>query len=160
KRAEGKGFLTSPFQDTFIQISGVATPRLRVLLRASYTHQTLLNYSGVGNASPAPVPENAPNGSRSYFQYSWTHPELAFGVRVELSKPWFVLLRQSYTQTFVSVPVESKLRDDSESGGPASSVITGIGNYGVYRNDYALLYDDRDDEIDPQSGQYHQIGQS
>ncbi len=160
KGSEGESLLVSPFQDVYLQLGYIATPSMRVLLRASYTNQSMLTFSGVGNDSPVPVAENARTGDDGYFDWSWAHPTVSFGVRLKLAKPVFLLFSNSYSLNWFRLPEQSKLRDDvAGTGGVPAGLVRGIETHGLFLNEYAIQYDSRNGEVDPRDGQYHQLGQ-
>ncbi len=160
KKGEGDSLLVSPFQDINLRLTYVATPALRVLLRASYTTESLLTYSGVGNVSPEPIAENSPTGARQYFTWGWTHPTAAIGARVRLSKAFYVQVSNWYSQNWISLPRRSKVRDDALGLNDVPlGLVRGASAHGLFTSEYALQYDTRNDEIDPRDGMFHQLGQ-
>lgn len=155
---EGEGGLTSPYHDVYLRLAWLAAPALELQFRASYTGESMLSYSGVGNASPAPVAANSPTGDDRYFSWSWRHPKLTFGARAAVLGPLHFLVRVAYTHNWFTIPDESKLRDDAEFGSETErDLVRGLTTHGLLSNDFALELDTRDDHVDPKTGHYHEL---
>src|SRR5262249_39628773 len=142
--------------DVYLQLAYFIVPKLRLMLRGSYTDESYLKYSGLGDASISPIRANAPNGKRSYYEWAWTHPTASAGLRITLPYGLFLQLNAFYEHTWFRIPSDSGLREDATD--PAlAGLIRGTRGHGLFYLEDALLYDTRDDEVNTSSGQFHQL---
>jgi hypothetical protein len=147
-----------PYQDYYLSLSWNVLASLRLLARVSYTDESALRYSGVGNAAPLPSADLSPTGRIEYFEWGWTHPSARIGARVDLSEAFAVQVENHYTQDFFDVGSDTKLRSDYESDDPTvSGLVPTLSPHAVFLSQYALIFDVRDDEDEPQSGQFHEL---
>jgi hypothetical protein len=149
---------TVPYQDFYVSLSWNVLPNLRLLARLSYTDESSLRYSGMGNAAPLPSAETSPTGSIEYYEWGWTHPSTRVGVRLALSDAFALQIENHYTRDWFDVARDSKLRTDYESDDQAvSELVPTLTPHAVFLSQYALVFDARDDEDDPQKGQFHEL---
>jgi hypothetical protein len=162
-RVEASGLLTFklgvggspivlPYQDGLLQWTWFLSRDLRLLLRATYTNESFLHYSGVGNASPDPSGSDA--AARDRDQWAWLHPALSAGLRQRLHGPFYVQLRAGYAYNHLRFADTSRLLADDRAG-----VITGARDHGQLLGEASLLLDTRDDEVITHCGQFHQLEQ-
>jgi outer membrane protein assembly factor BamA len=150
------GDLAIPYQDYFVQITvpHLAGDRLRLQIRPSFTKETTQRYYGLGNASPAPADDDLP--ARDF--YGRTHPTLWVRARYRLFASIYGELGASYTQNWLDVRPASTLDAEMHAG---SSTVRGLlgdaQDHGVLLGEVTLQLDTRDDEIDPERGQFHQL---
>ncbi len=148
-----------PYQDYYLSLSWNVLSDLRLLARLSYTDESFLRYSGVGNAAPLPSADASPTGRIEYYEWGWTHPSVRVGARLELSDAFAPQIENHYTQDFFDVAEDSKLRADYESDDPAvSDLIPTLSPHAVFVSQYALMFDVRDDEDDPQKANFTSSG--
>jgi outer membrane protein assembly factor BamA len=148
------GFLI-PYQDYYVQWTApeLLDGRLRLEARPSFTRETTQRYYGLGNASPAPEKEVA---TRDF--YGRTHPMVWARGRYRFWDGWSVGLGAYYTHNWMDIPPTSTLAMQMRSVDPFVRGLLGHATrHGVLLFETLLLYDSRDDEIDTERGQYHQI---
>jgi hypothetical protein len=157
KTKEDGGGLRVPFTDHYalLTIPQLIPDRVRLELRPAFTLQQLL-YSGMGNASPPPV--RAPNGSLARYLYQWTHPSLLLDTRIKLPVENLTFLSGVLaTYDYVAIPSDSFLATDIVKPNLAERPAVAASPYGVVLLRAGIMYDTRDDEIEPRSGQWHQL---
>jgi Omp85 superfamily domain len=120
---------------------------LRVEVRPSFTLDSALPFFGIGNRPPIPPTIVA---SRDF--YERLHPALMVAMRWRLSRHWFALDGAQLIYNKVSVAPDSTLARELAAIDP---YLTSA--HGLLRVDAGLVYDSRDNEIAPNSGQYHQV---
>lgn len=151
---EGKPYII-PYQDYYVQFSvpGLLGGRLRVEARPSFTQESTQRFYGLGNASPAPA---ADSPERDF--YGRTHPMLWARARYRFFSSLNFGLGAYYTENWMKIPAGGTLATQMASGDPAIQEILGhAGRHGVLLFESLLLYDSRDDEIDTERGQFHQV---
>jgi hypothetical protein len=145
------------YQDYYAVLSfaQLVPGRLRLELTPSYTDETELQYSGLGNASPAPLPSGPRAGT---FHYGRTHPTAQIRTRITLPHRLFANLGISATYNDLDVAPDSLVSVQRYGGSPAvRDALRGPDRHGVVFFEWALLFDTRDDEVAPTSGHYHQV---
>lgn len=143
------------FQDYYVAFVApeILAGRLRLEIRPSFTREGTLKYYGVGNASRAPA-EHVP--SRDF--YERTHPTLLSRARVKMAETLFVEAGASYTYNSLRVDPQSRLAADLAAGlDPLGETNPEADAHGVALFEVALMYDSRDQEIDPEAGQFHAV---
>jgi hypothetical protein len=154
--SEGGNHLVIPYQDYYVQWTApeLLDGRLRLEARPSFTRDTTLRYYGIGNASPAPSGSDVP--SRDF--YGRTHPMVWARGRYRFWDYMNFGLGSYYTQSWMTVPASGTLAMQMASGDPVVRRLLGEARtHGVLLFETLLLYDSRDDEIDTERGQFHQI---
>jgi outer membrane protein assembly factor BamA len=150
-----EGGTVIPYQDYFIQatIPHLANDRLRLQIRPSFTKETTQRYYGLGNAAAAPADGDMP--ARDF--YGRTHPTLSVRARYRLFDAFYAELGTSYTQNWLDVRADSTLATEMRGGPTAVRDLLGDArNHGVLLGEVTLQLDTRDNEIDPEHGQFHQ----
>jgi hypothetical protein len=151
---EGKSFII-PYQDYYVQWTApeLMGGRLRLEARPSFTQETTQRYYGLGNASAAPVKD-----VRARDFYGRTHPMLWVRARYRFWSSLNFGLGAYYTQNWMNIPAGGTLATQMASGDPLVRDLLGhAGRHGVLLFESLLLYDSRDDEIDTERGQFHQV---
>ena len=156
KPKESGGGVRVPYQDDYFQLTIPNAIRhvLRLDIRPSFTEETTLNYYGLGNASKiGPV---ADSGAR-YYQYGRIHPTMAVHARLTLGKNVYAVVGNLYTHNWLDVPADGRLNADRQGNDSrVREILGGTQSHGVDLFEYALVYDDRDEEFSTHKGQYHQ----
>ena len=156
KPGEGMGDpLVIPYQDYYVQWTApqLLDHRLRVEARISFTRETTQRFYGLGNASPAPDSELP---SRDF--YGRTHPMVWTRARYRIWDHLHAGFGSYYTQNWLEVPAQSTLAQQMVTGDPLVRTLLGAhAPHGVLLLEALALYDSRDNEIAPESGQFHQI---
>jgi outer membrane protein assembly factor BamA len=152
------GELVLPYQDIYVMLTvpQLATNRLRLEIRASYTRETTLSYFGIGNAAPAP--DEGPQGqpARDYFQYGLKHPSLVLRARLKLSEIWSVQFGNILSYQDPDIHEDSLLARDAHN--PALDRFFGtLAAHWLNVLETALLFDSRDEETSTMHGMFHQI---
>ena len=145
-----KGFPPTPsYIDaaTTLTIPQLLDDHLRLEIRPSFTLDEALPYFGVGNKPPVPA-TTVP--SRDF--YERLHPSLSVLTRWRLSAHWFVLGGVQGTFNKLNAPADGTL---AQEDGPTDPFL--FKPHGVVRFETGLVYDSRDNEVAPNSGQYHQL---
>ncbi len=120
---------------------------LRLEIRPSVTLDDALPFYGLGDKPPVPastVPE------RDFYQRF--HPALSVVTRARLSKHWFVLGGAQVTFNKITAAADSTLATELAASDPYL-----MRAHFVLRGETGIAYDSRDNEVAPNSGQYHQI---
>ena len=149
------GNLKIPYQDDYVLLSlpHAVRNRLKLELRAAFTHEATEKYYGIGNA--VMVPENR-SLDDPFYEYERTHVTLSADGTLRVAGPIWLLLWISYVQTWLDVPPNTKLAEDAVAGSPTvRSLVTTFAPQGVVTFSYGVAFDTRDDEVAPVSGQYH-----
>lgn len=147
--------LLVPYQDIYLKLT---VPRIfgaasELQIMPEYTTETTLGYYGIGNASTATPP---PGMSSSYFWYSRTHPTLPVELRWRLVDHLIGVAGVRYTQNWMTVPAGSKLAVDQSSGSAeVRSFLGPTAPHGVATFTYGLRWDDRDSNVSPHTGSFH-----
>lgn len=124
-------------------------------IRPSFTDEQTLYYFGMGNASTTQRPAGT---SLTYFQYGRIHPSIVADLRFKIVDHFAGKTGVRYTQTWLSIPAESKLGDDIRNGSPVvKSLIGPTGNQSVVLFRYGLQFDDRDNEVTPHLGTFDEF---
>lgn len=145
-----------PFQDDYLVLTvpQLVPGVLRLEVRPSFTHETLLNYSGVGNASPPPDFSLG----REHNVYTRMHPSLMARARLSLVGPLFLQTGIRYTYNHIDFAADSVLARDLATGSPVvKDALVGTTDHSVVEFDDGLVLDTRDDEVSPTSGQFHLV---
>ncbi len=141
-------------QDYYLKLSlpWLAGGKARLDARASWTRQDPVHYYGLGNAS-----ERLPRGqfAPGYYDYTRTHPTFWVKLRLHVGGPFFVRIGNSYTQNSYQIAPDSKLAQDIASPDPeVRALLNHPRDSAVDFFEYALMYDTRDNEIEPTRGAY------
>jgi hypothetical protein len=150
--------LQIPFFDNYLllDLHHLIPRRLGLELRISHTHEEGLRYFGLGNASHI-EPGREPSDPR--YQYDRTHPTVAIALSHELGGDWKLQWGGSFTYNSLSVPNAGLLAEDAASPNDDVRKLTQIvPRHGVVTFKYGLAWDTRDDEVQPEHGQYHSLG--
>jgi Omp85 superfamily domain len=149
--------IVSPFQDYSLELIvprlGPAE-RLRLDARISYTDESTLKYTGIGNASPA-----LPSGLLDTVdEYGRIHPTASLEVRARLTSLLFVLGGANLTYNRLEVPEGTILYRDQQTGSPeVRSILGSFAPHAVALLTAEAQLDTRDDEIVTRSGQFHTL---
>jgi outer membrane protein assembly factor BamA len=149
------GDLGSPYQDVYLQLTrkDLWRGRLRLELRAAYTRESNLRYYGLGNAAPAPANDIA---ARDFFIR--VHPAVRARVQYQIAGPIHVALGTMYMHNWIDVPPGSTLAEDAANGSPeVRDVLKLDRRHGLHLLQAGLIFDSRDDEIAPSTGQNHRF---
>jgi outer membrane protein assembly factor BamA len=144
-----------PYLDSYllVDLPHVLRKRLHLRFRASHTRELTLKYYGLGNASR--IEAGRP---REYFLYERSHPTLDFRAEYQLTHALQLLWRASYTQNWFEIPPEGQLARDMREGPEKVQRLLGSAeSHAVATFSYGLGWDDRDDQVSPHRGQYHQL---
>jgi outer membrane protein assembly factor BamA len=147
--------LVVPNQDYYVQWTAphLLNERLRVEARLSFTRETTQRFFGLGNASTAPAIDLP---GRDF--YGRTHPMVWARARYRLWDRLHAGAGSYYTQNWLSVPPQSTLAQQMATGDSLVRTLLGAATpHGVLLLEALALYDSRDSEIAPGSGQFHQI---
>jgi outer membrane protein assembly factor BamA len=152
------GGLQLPYQDIYLQliVPQLASRRMRLEARVSYTRETTLAYYGIGNAAPAP--EEGPQGqpARDYFHYGLTHPSTLLRVRLKLSQAWSIQFGHILTYERPDVRVDSLVAHDARD--PALDRFFGpLTPHWVQLLETTLIFDTRDEETSTSRGMFHHL---
>jgi hypothetical protein len=147
--------LVVPFQDYYLQL---ALPnlgpgqRLRLDIRPSFTHESTLQYYGIGNASPRPAL------SRDQLEYERMHPTLNVEVRYRVVYRLYTLVGSGFTYNRLTVPPTTLLAMEQASGPPEVRALLGdFRSHGVELLTAELQWDSRDNEVVTERGQFHTL---
>ena len=157
KPRDGGGPIQVPYQDDYLQLTlpNLIKRKVRLEIRPSFTEESTIKYYGLGNASKiGPIQDT----SNAYYDYKRTHPTMAVHARLTLGKNIYAVVGNLYTHNWIDVPDNSRLAADMH--GPDARVreiLGGTKSHGVDLFEYALVYDDRDEEFSTHKGQYHQV---
>jgi hypothetical protein len=162
-RLEVGGFVTFkeqdrlifPYTDIYLElIVPHAGPRGRfhVDARVSYTDETTLKYTGIGNASPW-LPPGVPI-ARS--EYGRIHPTASLEVRTRVRSNFYILGGAQLVFNDLTVAAGTVLAMDHDAGTPVVRELLGdFAPHGVALVTVEAQLDTRDDEIITGVGQYH-----
>jgi outer membrane protein assembly factor BamA len=148
-----EGALDSPYQDVFLQFArkDLAGGKLRVELRAAYTKENNLRYYGLGNASVAPAEDLA---ARDFFIR--VHPAARARLQYQIKGPLELSFGTMYMQNWITAQPGSTLVQDAEMGdAQVRDVLKLDRRHGLHVLHGAFVFDSRDDEIAPSTGQHH-----
>jgi outer membrane protein assembly factor BamA len=121
--------------------------------RVSFTTETTQRFYGLGNASQAPAVDVP---ARDF--YGRTHPMVWVRARYRVVNQLHAGFGAYYTQNWLTVSPDSTLAQQMMTGDETVRRILGqASSHGVLILEALLLYDGRDSEIAPDTGQYHQI---
>jgi hypothetical protein len=161
-RLEGSCFVTgrwqrssfeSPYQDVFLRlrVNGLFEDRVRLELRPSFTREANLRYYGLGNASVAPASDLA---ARDFF--TRRHVAMLARAQLRLRGGWQALLGLANTYNWIRYGPDSNLARDLASDDATVTSLLNVDNaHAIVLLESGLLWDSRDDEIAPTSGQHH-----
>jgi outer membrane protein assembly factor BamA len=151
------GELEMPFFDNYVllDLHHVIPRRLGLKLRLSHTQEKDLRYFGLGNASSI-EPGLDPTDPR--YRYARTHPTFDVGLSYELGGDWQLAWGVAYTYNSLAIPADGLLAEDSASSDPDVRRLTQIvPKHGVTTFSFGIGWDTRDDEVQPERGQYHTV---
>jgi len=150
--------LENPFFDNYLllDLHHLIPRRLGLKLRVSHTHEEDLRYFGLGNASSI-EPGRDPADPR--YKYARTHPTFDVALTYELGGDWKLDWGVAYTYNSLTVPADGRLAEDAASPDADVRELTQIvPQHGVATFSYGIAWDTRDDEVQPEHGQYHSLG--
>jgi len=132
---------------TTLTIPQLLDDHLRLEIRPAFTIDKALPFYGFGNKPP--VPDKIDN-DRDHYQR--IHPAIFLGTRWRLSSHWFVLggLRATYDK--ITAEPNSTLALEVAPSDPHL-----MKGHGVVRIEAGVSYDTRDNEPNPNSGQWHTL---
>jgi hypothetical protein len=154
KTQPGEGGWTSPYQDIFLQFTrkDLNHGRIRLELRAAYTRESNLRYYGLGNASVAPAGDDQP--ARDFFIR--VHPAARTRLNYQINGPFELSLGTMYMHNWVTLSPDSTLLRDANLGDAnVRDVVKLDRRHGLHLVQAAVIFDSRDDEIAPSTGQHH-----
>jgi outer membrane protein assembly factor BamA len=136
-----------------LAMNGVFWGRGRLELRPSFTHENNVRYIGLGNDSFALRPEVAARDL-----YTRTHPALSVRARLPLRGALQLLAGMLYTQVWVDYgPLSNIERDLTVGSTQVKELLVVDRAAGLNLFEGGLLFDTRDNELNPGAGQAHQI---
>lgn len=150
---KGADGLEMPYLDSYVLVDlpHALRNKLHLRFRASHTRELTLKYYGLGNDSRI-----EPDHPREYFLHERTHPTLDVRAEYQLTRALQLLWRVSFTRNWFSIAADSSLGRDMREGTPLVRRILGAANpHSVLAFSYGLAWDDRDNQVSPQSGQYY-----
>ncbi len=156
KPRDGGGVLV-PYQDIYAKLT---VPRfwarsLRLELRPSYTAETTIRYYGLGNASSAAVPAQAP---ATYLEYGRVHPQVEIDLRWSLADHLVGRTGVRYVQNWIQTTESSRLAYDMRTGSDeVRRLLGGTAAHAVALFWYGLQWDDRDNEASTHEGMFHAL---
>jgi hypothetical protein len=143
-----------PYIDAYVQLAlpHVIYNRMSVEFKLSYTREDL-KYFGLGNASS--VPESVPFSDPRY-AYRREHPTVYVHSGTRLTGPLVLLLGISYTENWLRIGENTLLAQERDHGTARQREALGPGtNHGAFELSYGLAWDDRDNIVSPERGQFH-----
>ncbi len=149
--------LQIPFFDNYLllDLHHLIPRRFGLELRISHTSEEGLRYFGLGNDSRID-PGLEPNDPR--YQYDRTHPTFAIKLSHELGAEWKLEWGGAFTYNSLSIPADGLLAEDAASPDADVRRLTQIvPQHGVMTFQYGIGWDTRDDEVQPEHGQYHSV---
>lgn len=151
----------NPYQDYYVQFSipSLAHNQVGMGFRLAYTQYNALKWYGLGNESTMNNDwMNAPTDSQTYIlgkqynQYIIAYPHASVDIQVRLARPWYLRAGLDYQYSEVNVYAGSKLDQDLKAG-----LIVGRGKFGVSQVSVSVLYDSRDEGMEPKHGAAHNL---
>ena len=143
-----------PYIDAYVQLAlpHVIYDRMSVELKLSYTREDL-KYFGLGNASS--VPDSVPFSDPRY-AYRREHPTFYVHSGTRLYGPLVLLLGISYTENWLRIGENTLLAQERDHGTPRQREALGPStNHGAFELSYGLAWDDRDNTVSAERGQFH-----
>jgi hypothetical protein len=143
-----------PYIDAYAKLTfpHVIYNRMAVELKLSYTREDL-KYFGLGNASS--VPDSVPL-SDPRFAYRREHPTIYVNSGTRLYGPLVLLLGLTYTENWLRIGQNTLLAQQQAHGTARErAALVPTQNHGVFELSYGLGWDDRDNPVSPERGQYH-----
>ena len=143
----------SPPSPSYIDLATTLTlpqlldDHLRLEMRPSFTLDSALPFYGIGNKPSVPSTTQA---DRDF--YKRVHPAVSMNARWRLSDHWFALDGIQATYNKITSASASTLERDLGATDPFLTK-----SHGVLRLETGLAYDTRDNELAPNSGQWHQV---
>jgi hypothetical protein len=145
-----KDSFTNPsFVDAYARITyaQLMNKRLRLEIRPSFTNETALGYFGIGNRPVQPQDYDEKRDT-----YERLHPSLGVTTLWQVGHDVALLLGARYTYNRIAFDSSSTLAQDQmetshDLRAPHSVVLVEEG----------VVFDTRDDELAPSSGQYHMV---
>lgn len=155
--AANGGSVEVPYLDSYLllDLPHVLHERLKIELRISYTRESTLKYYGLGNASSIPANREPAD---DFFEHVRVHPTFRFRARYRLTDHFLLTWGASYTQNWLEVPDDTLLAADMQSGSETVRRLLGPDDdHSVVDFSYGIGWDSRDNEVSPDSGQYHTL---
>jgi hypothetical protein len=151
------GQLVVPFQDYYFLITlrdlGTAR-RISLDIRPAFTDERTLKYYGIGNASRLP-PSTVDIRDTEYRRI---HPTLLVEARARVTRSFYVMVGNVYTQNWLTVGPSTLLARDQQSGTPeVKSLLGSFASHGVDLIEAAIQYDTRDGDVVTRNGMYHAL---
>jgi surface antigen Omp85-like protein len=121
--------------------------RLRLEIRPAFTHESALRFYGLGNNVKIPEQTDA---TRDF--YTRLHPQLDVMSRWKISPAWSIVGGAHFLYNDTSFDPSSTLAMEIPKIDPKAGESHGIAKFQT-----GAVYDTRDNEISPNSGQYHSL---
>ncbi len=147
-----KGSFTNPsFLDAFALITfpQLLDKGLRLELRPAFTKDTALRYYGLGNRIK--LPEGHDNARDNYERL---HPAVSITTLWKGHHDLRLLIGAKYTYNRIAFDPTSTLAQDADTMKFAHELDA---SHSIVTIEGGLIYDTRDDEVAPSSGQYHAL---
>jgi outer membrane protein assembly factor BamA len=144
-----------PYLDSYflIDLPHVLLDRLHLRLRISHTQEATLKYYGLGNASRVEASRPV-----EYLRHERSHPTLDVRGEYWLTRVFKLTWGAAYTQNWFSVLDDTRLAEDMRAGSPLVRRLLGSAEpHAVMTFSQGVAWDDRDDEVNPHSGQLHAL---
>ena len=143
-----------PYQDVYLQLTvpRILDAPMRLELKAEYSAEATLMYTGLGDHSP-PQPSGVPT---NLTEYGRTHPEVVAAMRWKFIDHLSGLVGLSYVQNWLQVASGSKLAEDLATGSPEVKALLGTtGPHAVASLVSGVEWDNRESEVSTHSGSLH-----
>jgi hypothetical protein len=157
KRESGQQGWQIPYLDDYVMLHlPHAIPRrLEVELRLSFTREANLKFYGLGNA--ARIPDGA-DPTAQYFEHLRIHPTARWRSIYHLTGSFQLVWGLAYTHNWLDVPPDTLLEQQMRSASSDVRRLLGTPrNHGVVQFSYGVRWDSRDNEVDPNRGQFHDL---
>lgn len=154
-RIDGK--LDLPYQEAFVKITytRLLGTRAMLTLRPSYMWEKRVYYYGIGNASVDAAPAGR---TRRFYQYGRRHSEAYAELQWPVADHLAAKVGARFEQSAIQTERDTKLVED------ASGANTDLRGLAAFQKDQwiglfkvGLQWDDRDGEVSPHRGGWHQL---
>ena len=152
--------VSSPLQnvDFRIDLPGRGRRHARVFVLARFTHVLRAGYFGIGNAASSDIPNDYVGPRDRYFLQERSVAEVRAFARFHLAGYVEAVFGGSARWVSPSAYQDSQLaRDIANAKTETDSILRGYTQQGLFDALVGLLIDNRDDELDPTRGGYHEI---
>ena len=153
KRSNGSFIL--PYQDYSVQWTAprLWNQRLRLEVRPSFTKETTQRFYGLGNQSLAPATDVLARDD-----YGRVHPTLWARLQVRVWDHLHVGFGSGFTRNWLTIGPASTLGEQMAFGTPeVRQILDGPARHSVGLLEGIVMWDSRDSETVPESGQVHEI---